>query len=61
MSNTGIAYVDFLFNICVILLAGIAEAFGVTYEEINVWLFCFVGPICLVRWFYLERKVRIAS
>ena len=40
MANSGITWIDMIFNWCVIALYKVAEWFSITYEEINVWLFC---------------------
>ncbi len=47
MANSGILWIDVVFNYCVRLLYEIAAAIGMTYEEINVYLFVIVGPILL--------------
>jgi hypothetical protein len=39
---------DILFNVCVVLLFGIAEALGTTYETVNVILFVFMWPMLTV-------------
>ena len=44
-ANTGIEWIDFTFNFCVQLLFDIADLIGISYEEINVWLFCIIWPI----------------
>jgi hypothetical protein len=44
MANSGIVWIDFVFNIAVRWLYAWAEFFGITYEEINVWLFCIAWP-----------------
>ena len=48
MANSGITWIDLTFNLCVILLYNVAEVMGITYEEINVWLFVIILPIILV-------------
>ena len=48
MANSGIVWIDLVFNYCVRLLYELAGAIGITYEEINVYLFVIVGPILLV-------------
>ena len=48
MANSGIVWIDLVFNYCVRLLYELAGAVGITYEEINVYLFVIVGPILLV-------------
>jgi len=54
--------IDYIFKLCVILLVDAAEFLGISYEEINVWLFVIILPSVLVyqtlRIFYLKRKLR---
>ena len=45
MANSGIYWIDETFNFCVHLLYDIAGILGISYEEINVWLFCVVWPL----------------
>ena len=45
MANSGIEWIDNTFNFCVILLYNIGSLFGITYEEINVWLFVIIWPL----------------
>ncbi len=44
-ANTGIEWIDFTFDFCVQLLFDAADLIGISYEEINVWLFCIIWPI----------------
>ena len=44
-ANTGIEWIDFTFDFCGQLLFDIADLIGISYEEINVWLFCIIWPI----------------
>ena len=44
-ANSGIQWIDYTFNYCVKLLYDIAHIIGITYEEINVWIFCVIRPI----------------
>lgn len=44
MAGSGIEWVDITFNSCVILLAWIAGELGITYEELNIYLFVIIGP-----------------
>ena len=44
MGRSGIKWVDALFNGSVRALYDLAAVFGVTYEEINVWLFVIAWP-----------------
>jgi len=36
------------FNNCVYILENIAYILGITYEEINVWVFCIIWPILTI-------------
>ena len=45
MANSGIAWIDTIFNWAVIALYQVAGLMGITYEEINVWLFCVAWPV----------------
>jgi len=45
MADSGILWVDIVFDLSVRWLIAWAKFFGITYEEINVWLFCIVWPI----------------
>jgi len=47
MANSGIDWIDLTFDFCVRLLYEMASAIGVTYEEINVWLFVIALPLLL--------------
>ena len=48
MADSGIVIVDFLFNLAVRWLYAWANFFGITYEEINVWIFVVSWPVSLV-------------
>jgi len=41
-----------IFNICVDILVYIANITGLTYEEVNVIIFCFLWPVLTVYLFY---------
>ena len=47
MADSGIVWIDFLFNLAVRWLYTWAEILGVTYEEINVWIFVVSWPCSL--------------
>ena len=42
MANSGIVWIDEIFNFCVRLLYDIGGVLGITYEEINGWLFVII-------------------
>ena len=45
-----------IFYLCVKLLEDLASIFGITYEEINVIIFCILGPLVfLTQWVYIVR------
>ncbi|MBK8954945.1 MAG: hypothetical protein IPM34_05230 [Saprospiraceae bacterium] len=52
-----------LFNWCVELLENWAAALGMTYEEINIWIFCIIEPIVFLLMLgyiiYLRKKINI--
>ena len=45
MANSGIEWVDVIFNWAVYALVYLAQVLGISYEEINVWLFCVAWPL----------------
>jgi hypothetical protein len=45
MANNGIPWIDYIFDISVRGLFTWAKFMGISYEEINVWLFCIAWPI----------------
>ena len=50
---------DTVFDLCVELLLLLAQLSGLTYKEINVWIFCIVWPLmtlAMAVWIY--RLVR---
>ena len=48
MVNSGINWIDITFDWCVNFLYKVARLFGISYEEINIWLFVIIGPISLL-------------
>ncbi len=48
MANSGIFWIDKTFDWCVLLLIEIASLMGITYAEINVWLFVIILPLLLM-------------
>jgi hypothetical protein len=48
MANSGIAWVDIVFDYAVQSLYWTANLLGISYEEINVWLFCIAWPALTV-------------
>ena len=46
--RSGNATIDFLFDLCVDILLWLADLFGVSYNTINIWIFCVIWPIITV-------------
>ena len=45
MANSGIDWVHAIFHGAVHALVGLAQLLGISYEEVNVWLFCVAWPL----------------
>jgi hypothetical protein len=65
MAASGILWVDQVFNVAVRWLYVWAQFFGISYEEINVWIFCVIWPLFtlfLLSWITIliraNRKMR---
>ena len=63
MANSGIAWIDVTFNFCVYLLYDLANILGITYEEINVWIFCVIWPVASLVLFaeVIRLRLKISS
>lgn len=52
---------EFVFDLCVRILVGIAELTGLTYEQVNVLIFVVLLPLVLIglvgRTVWLERRL----
>ena len=59
MANSGINWIDVVFDFCVKLLIDAARFFGITYEEINVWLFVVIWPLLSLVLFAEVIRLRI--
>ena len=53
---------DSVFNGCVQLLVGLAKIFGMSYEQINIWIFVIIQPfvfLLMCFWIYtLYRSIK---
>ena len=62
MANSGIYWIDITFDWSVNLLYKVAGLLGISYEEINIWLFVIIGPVSLLTsifsnyYFYKKTK-----
>ena len=61
MANSGIEWIDAVFNFCVYLLYDVAGILGISYEEINVWLFCVIWPLLSLVLFAEVIRLRTKS
>jgi len=59
MANSGIVWIDETFNFCVRLLYDLGSLMGITYEEINVWLFVILWPIASLLLFAEVIRLRL--
>ena len=59
MANSGIYWIDIIYDFCVRLLIDIARFLGITYEEINVWLFVVIWPLLSLVLFAEVIRLRI--
>ena len=48
MGDSGIAWIDLVFRVCVFLLVEFAKIIGITYEEFNVFLFVIIFPAVII-------------
>ena len=65
LGASGDATVDYIFMMCVALLTDLAKFLGISYEEVNIWIFVVIWPILtlymLARIFFLKRKVMLLA
>ena len=62
-ADSGIVWIDITFDWCVLFLIKTANQLGITYEEINVWLFVILLPLILLisllmNWILLLKVVK---
>ena len=58
-ANSGINWIDKTFDFCVKLLFDVADIIGISYEEINVWIFCVIWPILTLIMFAEILRLRL--
>jgi len=65
LGASGDATIDYIFMMCVALLTDLAKFLGISYEEVNIWIFVVIWPILtlymLARIFFLKRKVMLLA
>jgi hypothetical protein len=57
MANSGIYWIDTIFDWAVVALIECAKFLGMTYEEINVWIFCVAWPLITLILFGMVVKL----
>ena len=58
-ASSDINWVDKTFDFCVKLLFDVADIIGISYEEINVWIFCVIWPILTLIMFAEILRLRL--
>jgi hypothetical protein len=58
-ASSGINWIDKTFDFCVKLLFDVADIIGISYEEINVWIFCVIWPILTLIMFAEILRLRL--
>lgn len=54
LGASGNDLIDYIFKLCVVLLVDLAKWLGISYEELNVWLFVVIMPaIILLQFAYI--------
>jgi Mn2+/Fe2+ NRAMP family transporter len=59
MGGSGINWIDAIFRYCVVLLVDLAKVLGISYEELNIWVFVIIQPLIMVflfLWVLLLRR-----
>ena len=57
--GSDINWIDAIFRYCVIMLVKIAKIIGISYEELNIWVFIVIQPLIiflLLMWVLILRK-----
>ena len=63
-ADSGIVWIDIIFDWCVLFLIKTASQLGITYEEINIWLFVILLPLVLfisllMNWILMSKLVKL--
>jgi ABC-type transport system involved in Fe-S cluster assembly fused permease/ATPase subunit len=62
MGGSGINWIDAIFRYCVVLLVDLAKVLGISYEELNIWVFIIIQPLIIVFLFLwvllLKRRIK---
>ena len=65
-ADSGIVWIDIIFDWCVLFLIKTANQLGITYEEIKVWLFVILLPTILLisllmNWLLFVQVLRLKA
>ena len=62
IGDSGVYWVDEIFKLCVIFLVDLSNLIGISYEEINIWIFVIIWPLVTIyqtiRILVLKHKIR---
>ena len=58
MGGSGINWIDAIFRYCVVLLVDIAKVLGISYEELNIWVFIIIQPLIILILFIWALRLR---
>jgi hypothetical protein len=58
MGGSGINWIDEIFRYCVVLLVNIAKVLGISYEELNIWIFIIIQPLIIIFLFVWVLKLK---
>jgi len=58
MGGSGIEWMDVIFRYCVVLLVEMAKYLGISYEELNIWLFVIIHPLITLGLFLWVLRLR---
>jgi hypothetical protein len=54
--RSGNSVIDACFDLCVEILLWLADLFDVSYNTINIWIFCIIWPILTIVLVYVVVK-----
>jgi len=57
--QSGNPVIDGLFRLCVNILLWLADLFGVSYNTINIWIFCVIWPALTIALVFLVIRQRL--
>ena len=62
IGDSGVYWVDEIFKLYVIFLVDLSNLIGISYEEINIWIFVIIWPLLTIyqtiRILVLKNKIR---